>query len=101
MSREEFLYGEWWLPRVYLEAETYRFEQANYEYWLQGLYNYKAFHSIMDGFAKGFSGKNGKAETYYEYPISITDREKKAEKQRNIKRTLEWVRQGQESNGII
>lgn len=101
MSYEDYWYGQPQLAKFYREAEEFRFEQRNRDFWLQGLYVYKAVHSVIDGFGKGLSGSGKPAEKYFEYPIAFTEREKKEEKQRNIKRTLEWVRRGQEGNNGI
>lgn len=56
---------------------------------LQGLYNYQAFGSVL---SSAFAAKGKKGEPYLEYPIPITETERKAEKQRKIQHTLDVVR---------
>ncbi len=99
MSYDEFWYKEPKLVKAYRDAEEYRKERVNYELWLQGLYIQRAFNSGLDAFAMGMSGKRGKPMQYLEYPISITKREKEAEKQRNIERTKRWfLSEGKDGN---
>lgn len=94
-------YDEYWhgnyakLPYYVAAHELYR-EQKNQEMYLQGLYEYEAFHSVISEFSWNMGGKKGKKpKAYRDYPIAITEREKSAEKQRSIKQTLLWVEQGQ------
>jgi hypothetical protein len=95
-------YAQYWecdpyLVWAYREAhELYR-EQKNQEMYMQGLYNYEAFKSVIDMFSWGLGGRKGsKPDQYREYPIAITRREKEAEKQRSSEKTLAWVKQGQQ-----
>lgn len=82
-----------WVAASYRDAETFRFEQDNYKMWLQGLYDFKAVSSAL---AMAFWDKKGqKPEGYLEYPVPITEREKEADKQRRIQKTLEFFRKGQ------
>jgi hypothetical protein len=94
-------YAEYWerdpyLVQAYREAhELYR-EQKNQELYMQGLYNYEAFRSVIDMFSWGLGGRKGaKPDTYREYPHAVTKREREAEKKRSIEKTLAWVRNGQ------
>ena len=92
-SYNEFWYGEPWIAASYREAELYRMESRNYDMWLQGLYDFRAVSAAL---AMAFWDKKGKKpEGYLEYPIPITEREKAADKQRKIEKTLEFFRQGQ------
>ena len=89
----EFWYGEPWVAASYREAELYRMESRNYDLWLQGLYDFRAVSSAL---AMAFWNKKGKKpDGYFEYPIPVTDREKEADKQRRIEKTLEFFRKGQ------
>ena len=68
-------------------------ESRNYELWLQGLYNFRAVSAAL---AMAFWNRKGKKpEGYLENPIPITEREKEADKQRRIEKTLEFFRKGQ------
>lgn len=90
MTWEQFWHGERGIHKIFRDAETFRREQSNYDAWLQGLYVYRAVNCGFDAFGMGLSGKHGKPLQYLEYPIAITKREKEAEKQRNIDRTIRW-----------
>lgn len=63
--------------------------QENRMLHLQGLYNYRAFGSVL---SSAFAEKGKKGEPYLTYPIPITEVERKAEKQRKIQHTLDVVR---------
>ena len=66
-----------------------RFEQRNYELWLQGLYFHDAVSSAL---AMAFWNKKGrKPDSYMKQPIPITDHEKELDKQRRMQETLNWV----------
>lgn len=63
---------------------------------MQGLYNHKAFASVAEALAYGFTGSKGKKPASYpEEPLPLTDKEQKAALERNKKRTLDWVKSGQ------
>jgi hypothetical protein len=96
MSYEQYWERDPYLVRAYQEAhELYR-EQKNQEMYMQGLYNFDAFRAVIDMFSWGLGGKKGaKPSPYRDYPIPVTEREKKAEKQRAIAKTLAWVQKGQ------
>lgn len=96
MSYELFWYGDIYAVKHYKKAREYQIEERNQELWLQGLYNYKAFKAVIDDFAFNLNGRKGiSPDGYIQYPLAITEREKEAEKQRNINRTLAWVAKGQ------
>ena len=60
------------------------------------MYNYRAFSSVIESLAYGFSGgKGSKPSKYPEAPFAITEEEQKAELERSKQRTLAWVEQGQ------
>lgn len=102
MTWEQYWHGDREIYKIFRDAEEYRKERANYELWLQGLYIQRAFNSGLDAFAMGMSGKHGKPMQYLEYPLSITKREKEAEKQRNIERTKKWfMSEGKDGNYSI
>jgi hypothetical protein len=73
MSYEEFWEGDLSLPKFYREAEKQRnkrrFDEMNYNCWLQGLYNYEAFSCTI---ANAFRKKNSRPISYLEKPIEFT-----------------------------
>ena len=87
MSYEQYWYGEPWLVKAYREAEIYRRESENYGAWLQGLYVHRAVSASL---SQAFSSKNSQQVKYVDYPLAITPREKEAEHQRNVQRTIKW-----------
>ena len=96
MTYEQYWYGEPKIAKFYREAEMYRRENTNYEAWLQGLYFYRATTASL---SQAFSSNKSKQVKYLDYPIAITPREKKAEKQRNIERTIRWfMGEGKDGN---
>ena len=96
MTYEQFWYGEPILAKQYREAEIYRRENRNYEAWLQGLYIHRA---VTASISQCFSDKKTNQVKYLDYPIAFSDREKKAEKQRNIERTKRWfMSEGKDGN---
>ena len=93
---EQFWNMESWIAAAYREAEIYRKEQRNFEMWLQGAYVNNAIQSGFATFSYGFGGKKGKKpEGYIEHPFAMTEREKKAEKQRAIERSIKFFADGQ------
>jgi hypothetical protein len=92
----EYWYGDYSQLQYYVRAHELRNEQHNQEMWLQGLYNYKAFESVIGMFSWGLGGKKGaKPDPYLSSPIPVTEREREAERQRSIEKTLAWVQAGQ------
>lgn len=97
MSYQEFWCGVPHLVTYYSKAEEIRKAKENEKLWLQGLYNFRAFRSVIDNFSYGMNnGKGKKPDGYVENPIPITDYEIKREKQRRIKKTLEFFKKGQD-----
>lgn len=96
MTLSEFWDGEPILAKVFREAHVMRNEIENQKLWLQGLYNYRAFSSVIEGLAYGFSGgKGNKPSRYPEQPFPLSEKEQKALLERNKQRTLAWVEEGQ------
>jgi hypothetical protein len=99
VSLDEYWHGDPTNLHYYVEAQEFKNEQKNQEMWTQGLYNYQAFQSVIGEFGWGLGGKKGaKPEPYRSYPLAVTEREKEAEKQRSIAKTLAWVQKGQVEN---
>lgn len=96
MSYELFWFGDPWLVQAYAKANELENERLNQQLWLQGLYNFRAFKSVIDAFAYGLGGNKGsKPEGYFDKPIAITEHEKKAQTEQNKQRTLAWVNANQ------
>lgn len=82
--------AEYWeasphLVRFYREAHKLRIQQRNQELWLQGLYIYNAFGTVL---ANAFPKKGAAKQKYIEKPIELfgkTEEEQEAEaiKERN------------------
>lgn len=88
MPREQFLSGDRDAFDDYEKAYECRRVLSNQMLHLQGFYNYRAFGSVL---SSAFAPKGKKGEPYLEHPIPITETEKKAEKERKIMRTLQFV----------
>lgn len=88
MPRELFLAGERDAFDDYENAYECRKLLQNQMLHLQGFYNYRAFGSVL---SSAFAPKGKKGEPYLERPVPITDAERKAEKERNVMRTLQFV----------
>lgn len=89
MPREQFLDGDRMAFMDYENAWEYKQMISNNRLHLQGLYNYRAFGSVVSSLT---ATKGKKGEPYLQYPIPITETERKAEKQRKIMHTLNAVR---------
>lgn len=91
MPREDFVDGR--ADRLacddYERAWECKLVNQNRMLHLQGLYNYTAFGSVL---SSAFAEKGKKGKPYIEYPVPITETERKAEKQRKIQHTLDVVR---------
>ena len=92
-SYNDFWYESAWIASAYLDAEIYRREQFNYNAWLQGLYISSAVNSAL---AMAFWNKKGrKPDSYLQYPIAFTEREKAAEKERKRQESIKFFMEGQ------
>lgn len=100
VSYDEFWFGDYTRLKYYVKAWELKqerdSEEANFRLYLAGLYNFNAFSSVIGTFAWGLGGKRGsKPEGYLEAPIAFTENEKRAEKERNTKKTLDFFMKGQ------
>lgn len=96
MPYELFWHGDPNLVKAYREAHELRNQQRNEEMWAQGIYILRALRSELEKLAQGLSGsKGGKTSEYPSEPIPFTEAEQKAATERNKKRTLAWVDNGQ------
>lgn len=96
MTFNEYWHGESRLVDIYKEANELKKIKRNQELWLQGLYNYKAFTSVMNMFAYGLNGNKGKRpDGYCEQPLPITETEQQWAKQQRIEATKRFFEQGQ------
>ena len=90
MPRDEVLYGERSSFDDYDRAYEYKQMQTNRNLHLQGYYDYMAVSCAL---SSAFADKGKKGTPYPAYPTPITEDERKAEKERNIRKTLTWVRE--------
>ena len=78
MSYEQFWYGEPRLVIAYEKANRLRIQQRNEEMWLQGLYVYNAFGTVM---SNAFKDKGGTPSKYLEKPIEIFPQKRDTEEE--------------------
>ena len=96
MPYELFWHGEPKKAKTFRDAHNIRMEQRNQEMWVQGIYNLKAFRSVIEALSYGLSGgKGSKPSQYPDQPIPFTEHEQKMATERNKQRTLAWVKEGQ------
>ena len=90
MPRDEFMNGgDYDATDDYEKAFECKIINENKMRHLQGIYNFRAFACVL---SNAFAPKGSKPEKYFEYPLPITDAERKAEKERKIMHTLNVVR---------
>lgn len=90
MPRDDILYGERSVFDDYIRAYEFKQVQTNSNLHLQGYYDYMAVSCAL---SSAFADKGKKGTPYPKYPVAITETERKAEKERNIRKTLAWVRE--------
>ena len=96
MTPHQFWNEEPELVQAYIEADELKYMRENYLAWLQGMYNYNAFSTVIQWFGWSFNGGKGrKPDTYIERPIAITEKEKEAEEKRKADETVKFFEQGQ------
>ena len=96
MTYEQFWLDDPYLVKAYEKAHELRNQQRNQEMWFQGLYNYRAFSSVLAQFSHAMSGgKGSKPEGYLEEPIPLTEEEQKAAQERKQQRALAWAEANQ------
>jgi len=87
----EYWYGDPTQLQYYVQAHELRNEQRNQEMWLQGLYNYRAFESVIAMFSWGLGGKKGeKPDGYIDKPIRMTEKTE-AEKQADAEKARQKI----------
>lgn len=99
MSADEYWERSPYLACDYAASDEYRKARVNQEAWMQGLYFYKAVCGALEGFGWALGGGKGAPpkDGYFEYPIPLTDMEKQLELERNVSKTLAWIKEGQET----
>lgn len=90
MPWNEIMYGERAAFDDYVLAHEYKRVQANQDLHMQGLYDHIAVSCAL---SSAFASNGKRGTPYPQYPIAITETERKAEKERNIQKTLAWVRE--------
>lgn len=78
MTYDEYWNQDPWLAKDYRDAWELKQKTENYNAWLQGLYNYKAFGVIL---GNAFRKKGHKADTYFDKPIEFDEEEKRTPQQ--------------------
>lgn len=96
MPWSEIMYGERAAFDDYVLAYEYARVQINSNLHLQGFYDYMAVSCAM---SSAFAEKGKKGTPYPQYPVAITETERKAEKERNIMHTLNVVRNRKRAGG--
>lgn len=92
MPRDEFMTahsGDPFRLEDYELAYEYKRVHENQNLHLQGFYDHMAVSCAL---SSAFAEKGKKGTPYPVHPLAITETERKAEKQRNIEKTLAWVR---------
>ena len=93
MPRDAFLFGgDRDACEDYEKAYECKLIEKNKMLHLQGFYNFRAFGSVL---SSAFAKNGSKGEPYLAFPVPITQAERKAEKERNIVKTLQFVRNRQ------
>lgn len=78
MTYDEYWNQDPWLAKDYRDAWELKQKVENYNAWLQGLYNYKAFGVILGNV---FRKKGHKADNYFDKPIDLDKEEEKTPQQ--------------------
>lgn len=97
MSYDEFWNGKPTLVYYYREAFDLKKEHENQNAWLQGMYNLKAFSTVISAFGYSLGGNKGQRPTpdFPDYPYGVTEIGKQMETEHKKQKTLEWVAKGQ------
>lgn len=86
MTYEQYWYDDPYLVRVYKRAYDIKKQEQNQILWLQGLYNFNAFATVIGNFGAAMAGKKGDASYLKEpldiFPKTLSDQEIKAQKER-------------------
>ena len=96
MTYEQYWDGSPCMVITFRRAHELRVRQRNEEMWMQGLYNMKAFRAVVEPIVLGFSKSCKTADPYPQYPIPLTDDERREEAERNRKNTIKWFMEGQQ-----
>lgn len=87
---EEFWYGDYCRLKYYVESHNYKKKMQNEMLWLQGMYDFDAFGTVMSRFGASLSGKRSKAQ-YAQKPYDVvekSEREKALEIEEKRKRVI-------------
>ena len=91
MSTDEYWNQSPLFVKAYRKKHWLDIETRNQELWMQGLYIYNAFGTVM---ANAFGKKGAKREKYLEKPIEIvpkTGKELKAEQERERQKLIKML----------
>lgn len=93
MSYEEYWHGDLEAYRFYREKHEREMAQKNEQMYMQGLYNYLAFQSVISAFGYALGGgKGAKPQGYIENPIPVTELEREIDKRRKAEKTRQWFK---------
>lgn len=88
MTAEQFWDGDPTLAKYYRRADELKIERKNQELWLQGLYVYEALCDVAP-ILQAMAKKGTKARPYPEQPYSITEKQRKREKEEQERRVAD------------
>ncbi len=73
MTYEQYWYGDVWMVKAFREADKINQQRVNYQMWLQGLYVYDAFSTVMKN---AFSKQGASPALYPTEPYPLFQKEK-------------------------
>ena len=88
MTAEQFWDGDPTLTKYYRRADEIRNDRKNQELWLQGLYFYEALCDVAP-ILQAMAKKGTKARPYPEKPYSISERQRRLEKEEQERRVAD------------
>lgn len=82
MTYDQFWNDDPWLVKYYREAEKLRQERKNRDFWLQGLYVYDAFGTVMGNL---YRKKGDSPKSYAEKPYNFNKSHEETVKEEKVK----------------
>lgn len=83
MTYDEYWNGDNYAPRLFMKADRLRRKRQNEELWLQGLYVYRAVHSLAPEL--NAASKEFKPEPYLDRPIPLDEKEVQEREEERIR----------------
>lgn len=94
MTYDQYWYGDPWMLVMFRRAHLLKRKEQNVNFWLQGVYNFKAFDTVL---ANAFRKKGEKAQPYLKQPLDIfpktqeeLEEEARKEREKIIKTLTAW-----------